>query len=291
MLDPHCFKAFQIAAQTLNFTEAARLAGMTQSGISQHISKLEQGLGTALFTRIGKKALLTPSGEKLLKFIDAYHDSLTEIVDEIQDLNSSLKGKVRYSMPSSCLISPHFSLLLTEKAKKFPEVDLEVNLNASNEVVRQVMNGEVDFGFVTQKIPNDDLTYTEFCDEEFVLVSSKHQTPLAADLSDQKWIEYPGSALLLERWQNHSRKEFSPKFSGKTNSMHAALIMVAHDLGVAIVPRHCVESSEVSKKLIIHPIRKKEPCLNMIYIVQLKTQTQPKRVTAVIDSFLEMKSS
>ena len=41
-IDARLFPAFVAEAKTENFTEAARMAAMTQSGISQHISKLEE---------------------------------------------------------------------------------------------------------------------------------------------------------------------------------------------------------------------------------------------------------
>ena len=51
-LDTTAMKAFYHAATTQNFTEAAQRAHMTQSGVSQHIAKLESHpwLG-AFFTR------------------------------------------------------------------------------------------------------------------------------------------------------------------------------------------------------------------------------------------------
>ena len=42
MLDAHQLNVFLTAAETLNFTEAARLLNMTQPSVSQHIQTLEQ---------------------------------------------------------------------------------------------------------------------------------------------------------------------------------------------------------------------------------------------------------
>ena len=47
LLDTRLFKAFMAAAETRSFTHAATRAHMTQSGVSQHIAKLEEQIGRA----------------------------------------------------------------------------------------------------------------------------------------------------------------------------------------------------------------------------------------------------
>lgn len=59
-------KYFVKTAETLNFSEAARLLFITQSTLSQQIRSLEQELGTMLFVRDSHGVVLTESGEKLL---------------------------------------------------------------------------------------------------------------------------------------------------------------------------------------------------------------------------------
>ncbi len=48
---------------------------MTQSGVSQHVRKLEEQLGTSLLDRQGKKFSLTEAGERL------YIEARTIILD------------------------------------------------------------------------------------------------------------------------------------------------------------------------------------------------------------------
>lgn len=279
--DTSCFKAFQSAAKTLNFTEAARLAGMTQSGVSQHISKLENEIGSALFHRIGKRVLLTESGLKLLEFIDQYQDSILAFQAQLQNSKKTLSGKVSYAMPESCLLGPHFSMLLKEKFKSFQDVELGVELMPSDQVLEKVLNNQIDFGFVTKKLANDNLQFIEFCDEEYVLVSS------SAENSELRWINYPGHDVLFEIWSAIHKYNKTPKFQGTTNSLRAALQMVTYGLGVAIFPAHCVDGSEHKSKLKILTHNKK--CKNTIYIVKLASISTSARVQKVIETFLGMK--
>lgn len=290
-IDSSCFKAFLAASQTLNFTEAARVVGMTQSGVSQHVAKLERDVGAELFLRVGKKVILTESGKALLKFIENYQDTVSNLRDEIQENTASLKGKVKYAMPATCLLSPHFSLFLEFKRSHFPELELYVDLHASEEVIKRVLMAEINFGFVTKKVMNDEIDYQPFCEEEYVLVANSKNLKTS---SEWNWISYPGSDVLQEAWIDQQEakllKNISMKMTGETNSIHAALTMVSEGLGVTIVPRHCVEASDLRTKLKIHELGKK-PVKNMIYIVTLKSISMPRRVVVAIETFHKIKKA
>lgn len=267
------------------------MIAMTQSGISQHVAKLESEIGAELFLRVGKKVILTDAGRTLLKFIDEYNDQLASLKDQIQESTSGLTGKVAYAMPATCLLSPHFSLFLKNRKSNFPDIEINVDLHSSEEVIAKVLEAKIDFGFVTKKIINDELEYSAFCEEEYVLVSSAKIT-LGA-IKDQSWIHYPGCEVLAEAWLKSSKQsknqDFKINFNNRTNSLHAAFTMVAQEVGVMVVPRHCVEASEFKSKLNIHELRS-GACKNMIYIVSLKSGTKPKRVVKVIDTFMKIKA-
>lgn len=126
-LEPRYFKAFVSAAEYENFSLAAEHAAMTQSGISQHISKLEEQLGASLFLRSSKNTQLTPAGKKLLEYVLKYNDSVASLMESIENDLSMIEGLVRYAMPPSCLLSPHFPMLL-ERRKNYPDLELKVDL-------------------------------------------------------------------------------------------------------------------------------------------------------------------
>ena len=147
-LDLNALRAFYFATDTLNFTHAARRAGLTQSGVSQHIQKLESELGTSLFLRVKKELRLTEAGIHLKSFAEKYLDEVEGLLSHLQSKEKALSGLVRYAMPSSCLLSPHFEILL-QKRKAFPNIDLSVNILYSEKVVEGLLQGLFDFGFVT----------------------------------------------------------------------------------------------------------------------------------------------
>lgn len=72
-------KAFCEAAECLNFSKAAASLGISQPAVSNHIAKLEEELGCALFIRYDKYLILTEKGEQLLKVARSILDKYAEI--------------------------------------------------------------------------------------------------------------------------------------------------------------------------------------------------------------------
>lgn len=293
-LDPNALKAFYYAAESLNFTKAAERAALTQSGISQHVAKLEDELGVNLFQRSGRKVQLTTAGLKLKSFAEAYLDQIDRIFESIRNEGESLQGLVRYAMPDSCLMTPHFSILL-EQRKNFPGVRLRVTLCESEKVTELLLNGDIDFGFVTHRSTHKDIEAREFVREEHVLVGNSEAQVRNLNLKDLKesnFVSFPGMDVLFDNW----RSVFFPKslmvlpdlsICGEMNSLSGAITMAVNGVGLGVFPRHCVEAQLKRKELFAFQPEKKVE--NPIYIIQPRVKYPTARVSRVLDAFWKMK--
>jgi DNA-binding transcriptional LysR family regulator len=65
-LDWNLARAFAATADTGSLSAGARRLGLTQPTLSRQVAALEAELGLTLFSRVGKKLLLTEAGRKLL---------------------------------------------------------------------------------------------------------------------------------------------------------------------------------------------------------------------------------
>lgn len=298
-LDPVSLKAFYFAAEMLHFTKAAEAAALTQSGVSQHIQKLEDELGTVLFERQKKKLWLTESGQRLKKFTETYLDSMDSLFEQIRETDRTLVGKVRYAMPDSCLFTPHFPLLLEARQKRFPQVEIEVRICSSEEVASSVASGEIDFGFVTKPVSERELNTLEFAREEYVLAGASSKAPdisTASSLRDLKFIRYPGMADLFGQWFASefpkSKRQSLAELNvvSEINTLRGAITMAEKGLGYGVFPVHCIQDLLQAKRLHRYPGPSKRKTTNPIQLITLKSQARTARVEAVIQAFLEMKS-
>lgn len=293
MWDPKSLSAFEAAARHLNFTQAAKTTAMTQSGVSQHIARLEEKLGASLFERVNRKVILTRAGELLLQYVEKEKDEGKALQEAIQGETRNVAGLVRYAMPHSCLLTPHLPQVLEER-KKFPLIDLDITLCRNEEIFEMLLKQEIDFGFVTKTSSNPAFYFQKFCAEEYVLVGKDPK--LFLDISNAGFVSYPGMYVLYELWAEHfvsaSRRlcPTSLRISGRINSLHGAITMVESGMGLTVVPKHCVEALIGDKLLFVFHPSKRSPLTNTIHLVTLKETALPARVKTLIDTFWRMKS-
>jgi DNA-binding transcriptional LysR family regulator len=294
-LDPKLFAAFAAAAEVQNFTNAARVAHMTQSGVSQHIARLEAQIERPLFRRVGKQVLLTETGRALLHYIREHVAELDTFFERINEANDSLSGLVSYAMPPSGLrLGGHFSELL-EKRAAHPRLRLNVTLAPSYEVLELVMQDRVDFGFVTFRANRPTLEFKSFCDEEYILVSRDEKLmscmPPEA-LFDESIIGYPGADVYYNLWLRHhvgdGRDYLSLLRTGEINSIEGAIKMVIGGLGAAVLPRHCIRTELERGSVFEYQGGNRKQLTNTIYIVRVAEGVQSRRVQQVIEWFFEM---
>ncbi len=294
-LDPRFFKAFVAAAEFENFTIAANKAAMTQSGISQHISKLEEQTGLPLFMRSSKSTVLTDAGKLLLNYIRNYNDSVASLMEQMREDQDLVEGLVSYAMPPSCLLSPHFPMLL-ERRLSYPALEIKVQLLPNTEILPLVIDGKMEFGFVTERVEHPMLEYRKFCDEEYILVG-----PLNVDVAnlntenvlDFRYINYPGMGVYFNYWVEHylpDAKHISDRslhHAGEMNSIEGAIHMVVGGLGISVFPRHCVQHL-IDDGKIVEWTDDVAPLTNTIHIVTRNHPPIPGRVETVINWFMDM---
>jgi DNA-binding transcriptional LysR family regulator len=296
-LDPALFRAFQAAAETLNFTRAAQRVAMTQSGVSQHIARLEEMLEVPLFKRSSKAVILTKAGRELAAFVDAYLESVDQLWNSLRREDQELVGKVTYAMPGSCLLSPHLSMML-ERRKNSPKIELEVMIRPNAEVISLLLRGEADFGFLTTTVAVPGLKQIPFCYEEYILVGpeKKYATMLDAEkFTRLPFVAYPGLDVYAHAWQCHHLPEVRrPLFDAlnvvsSIESVQGALAMVKGQVGYTILPRHCAQH-ELDRGTVFEYKSKtnSNPLVSRISIATLASCRLPRRAQQVIDWFLEM---
>jgi LysR family transcriptional regulator, nitrogen assimilation regulatory protein len=139
---------FISAYEERSFTGAAIREGATQSGVSQHIGKLEKILGVKLFTRRKKGQVITTPAA------DAYYQRCIEVLrahdlahQAIKEYDCGLEGEISVGlMPAMtrCVLAP----VLADFTVRHPNVVVRIVEGYSGALTRQVLFGELDFAIV-----------------------------------------------------------------------------------------------------------------------------------------------
>ena len=136
-------KYFVKAAETLNFSEAAKALCVTQSTLSQQIRQLEQEMNTLLFQRNSHSVRLTEVGENLLTYAQrTLHDAET-CIDCVHDLQRVMKGTLNIGVTYS--FSPILTETLISFMKLYPGVKLNIFYKPMDELMEMLTRHEVDF--------------------------------------------------------------------------------------------------------------------------------------------------
>jgi LysR family nitrogen assimilation transcriptional regulator len=140
-------KLFVAAYEERSFTSAAIREGATQSGVSQHVAKLEELLRVKLFLRSATGLATTPAA-------DAYYSRCVEILRSHESAHSVLEGYVRGLhgeirvglMPSMtrCVLAP----ALAKFIELHPNVSVRVLEGYSGVLTKQVKAAELEFAIV-----------------------------------------------------------------------------------------------------------------------------------------------
>ncbi|MGB1543812.1 MAG: LysR family transcriptional regulator, partial [Spongiibacter marinus] len=111
-----------------SFTEAATRLNISKSLVSKQVSRLEARLQLRLLNRSTRSLSLTDAGRR---FYSRCRSGLQEIDAAIEDLalmRDEPAGLLRINLPMSFGVM-HVSPLLPALQQRFPELDLEVNLD------------------------------------------------------------------------------------------------------------------------------------------------------------------
>src|SRR5436309_2098777 len=82
-------QAFRAVAEVQNLRAASEVLHLTHSAVSQQIRVLEEQLGFLLFERRGRRVVLNPAGEVLLRSVQA---ALSQLDDGVQTAAATAAG-------------------------------------------------------------------------------------------------------------------------------------------------------------------------------------------------------
>ncbi len=130
--------AFSVVAEERSFTRAAGRLGVSQSALSHAMRGLEKRMGLQLLARTTRSVAPTAAGSALLAELGPALERIEGALAEARQLRERPAGRIRLVVPGT---AARLVLLpkLTEFARRFPEVELEVT--SSNDPVDLVAGG------------------------------------------------------------------------------------------------------------------------------------------------------
>lgn len=260
-------------AEEKSFSRAAEKMLRTQPAISIAIKRLEEDLGEPLFDRSSKAGTLTEAG----KILHSYAQRMINLRDEARAAVSELRGMHRGRLSIGANESTSLYLLpplLVEYRRRHPEIKIEVYRNFSERIPSEVLERNLDFGFLSYDPQHPSLQSMEVYRDELVfVVHPKHHLARRAsvtvkELGSEQFVAHnvktPSRARIFELFAQHCTPL---NISIELATLETIKDFVRRNAGVAIIPRLVVRDDVRDGTLVEVPVRgmKIEKMLRIVF--------------------------
>lgn len=259
-MDINKFLLINDIAITNNLTLTAERMGYSQSGVSHAVNKIEEETGINFFNRTNRGVELTNAGSQLLPYIQMivkYYNVFNESIDSLNGLHSGTLSIGTY--PS---IATQWLPEMVQKYKeKYPNISVFIREGRMIEVEKWIMEGSVDFGFLSWRVNQPFKFITMSRDPLYVIASKEFKLPSAylgvfpasifedySFISSESGMDRDDVSTFIQ----NQKIKLSSKLTCRDD--YTILRMVEQNIGVAILPDLIIKSHENAvQKFPIYP--------------------------------------
>lgn len=210
-------KTFLDVVSTGNFHKTAENLNVSQSSVSARIRSLEEELGRKLFTRGHAGAVLTPSGERLLR----HATSLSRLWQRARQ-DVALSDQYRDSISLGVAISLWDQLEIqwvSWMRNRAPDVAVHVEADFSPGLMAHLRDGVLDIGLMYEPQKAPGLTIEEFMSDQLYLLTSHG----ACRVDDPQWRK----GYVKINWGEPFKQDHDAVFPKLTPELTVGLGMIA----------------------------------------------------------------
>jgi DNA-binding transcriptional LysR family regulator len=254
-------QVFLTVATERSFSRAAEKLLRTQPAVSLALQRLEQELGEKVIDRSGKDLILTDAGRTVLEYARRFQSLQQELDNSLAELRDNSAGRLTIGANEST------SLYLLRHIRRYrelyPKVKVQVRRSLSSKIPDELLDGNLELGVISYD-PADERLKSKviYTDALALVVSPKHRlagrkTVSIGELASEMFIAHnvlsPYREVVLREFQAH---KVPLRMDVEMPTIETIRKLVQTDMGVAFVPRMCVEQ-EIEQKTL-YEVRVKE---------------------------------
>ena len=240
-------------AEEKSISQAAKLLFIAQPSLSQALSRIEDNLGTPLFTRTTGGLNLTYAGERYYQTACRILKIYENLEGEISDINGLRTGRSRMG------ITNHLGTVVLPKIlppfrRQCPFIELEILEETTDKLENRLLSGQLDFALM--HAPKEDshplLNYEFLANDPFVIAMAPNH-PLASQAEELEGYIHPvldprllrnEPFIMLHKGQRirHitdsilKKARIEPKIALTLRNYETAQALVSQGLGVTFLP-------------------------------------------------------
>jgi DNA-binding transcriptional LysR family regulator len=264
---------FLCIAEEKSFSRAAEKVRRTQPALSIAIKRLEEELGEPLFDRSSKGGMLTEAGRTLYSYAQRMINLRQEAREAINELRGMYRGRLTIGAneSTSVYLLPQ---LLVEYRSRYPQIKIEVHRSVSERIPTDVLERNLDVGFLSYDPMQTWLQSIEVERDELVLVVppghqlAQREQVTVPELADYQFVAHHVRSPARDRIFDLFREYQTPlNICVELSILETIKDFVCLGVGIAILPRLSVQDAVESGRLRSVPVEgmKIEKTLRLVF--------------------------
>lgn len=248
-------RVYIAAVEAGSLTAGAQRFGISLAAASKRVGELEQSLGSALLTRSKRGIATTAAGQTLYRHAVKLVADLEQLAVAMGDYGQGVQGHVRLWANTSA-VNGFLATRLASYLAAHPRIRIDLEEAPSDAVVRAVANGLADLGVFGENTAAPGLQ-TVVCDTDELVLIVPRRHALArlrrarfAQALDCDFIGLERSTSLLRLISGAADAEGKAlRMRVQLRSFDAICRMIAHGIGIGILPRQAAQPHVASMQL------------------------------------------
>ncbi len=254
-------RTFSTVARLSSFSDAAQELGLTTSGVSYIIKRLEETLGIKLFHRSTRKVELTEAGAYFLNKVQALLEEFRSIEEGMISIDKGVEAKLKICI-NNLLHTPYHTTMLAKHIKdRFPSCQLRITTEVYIGVWDAITNRSSDLAIGAPGILIDGggINYKELksIHWQFAVAPSHPVAKMAEPIHDSQLRQFPAicvddTALKLIKqiaWLLYGQEAiFVPDMETKAYAHEAGT-------GIGFLPDYMVKEALKDQRLVVKTLQ------------------------------------
>lgn len=238
-------RAFHATAEAGSLSAGARKLGLTQPTLSRQVAALEAQMGVTLFERVGKRLVLTESGQDLLDHVRAMREAADAMALAASGRSQTIAGRV--SISASDGIAVHVLPDIVERIRvDAPQIVLEI---VASNALSDLRRREADIAIRHVRPEQPDLigrlvretTASLYASPDWV---TRHGLPEApADLADACFVGFDADGRFVEHLVSVGLPVSAENFRLISENSLVVWELVKRGLGLTFMLREVAEQT------------------------------------------------
>jgi DNA-binding transcriptional LysR family regulator len=254
-LDLVSLSLFTLVVRTGSISKGAELSHLAIGAASRRVSDLEAAVGVALLERHSRGVRPTAAGRVLFDRARSVLKEVEHLSADLSDFASGVVGTIRLWANTSA-ITQFLPRELREFQSDNPGIRIELEEQNSSDIVLAVLDGRADCGIFADRTAAHGLRLLDYRRDRLVLVVpaghplQRRKAVAFAEAVDDDYVCLASNTSLSRRL--HEETELLGRrlrVRIQVRSFDAMCLMVAHGMGVAVLPEAAIRPHLLSMHL------------------------------------------